>query len=58
MSKLEQNKMRSLSLIDMSINDNSTIQYNVKEMLKPLCRDRCVKDKGAVLIIMWCYLVN
>ena len=42
----------------MSINDNSTTEYyKFKEWFKLLCRARCAKDKGVVLIIMWCYLV-
>ena len=58
MSKLELNRTRFLSLTDMSINDNSTTEYyKFKEWFKLLCRARCAKDKGVVLIIMWCYLV-
>ena len=59
MSKWELDRTRFSSLTDMSMNDNSTTEYyKFKEWIKPLCRARCVKNKGVILIIMWCYLIT
>lgn len=49
-------EMRSPTLTNMQLNTN--FKDNFKFFFKPSYRMRKIKNKGAILIIVWCYLVT